>query len=550
VSSRIDLIWLGGASAPEWPRGRVYLCGRTPGEVAEVVARRASSSGAEAWLFRDSALGTPPAGLLDAVLARPGDVWHAGLCLGMKGLPGRMDFVQPTWVFNRDPEAAMEATSWRLSLRTCLLRRDVLVRMGGPAAGFESLDAAGLELGHRYLTRGVLVRHCPALLQGGAPESRVRLPWRDEWLFLLSRFGLFWTLWAAGRSLMNGEMGIGALRALAAALRSFSPRPDPAPYRFPAGGPAGAAPVTAVVPTVDRYPYLRQVLRQLGDQTVRPVETLVVDQTPADRRERLSAEEFPGIGLQVIQLDEAGQCSSRNTALEAVRSGYVLLLDDDIELPPDLIEQHLAALEQTGADVSCGICHEPDAGPLPASFRLMRASDVFPAGNLLLRTQALSRSGLFDLAYNRGQRADCDLGMRLTLSGALAVLNPQASVLHHHAPRGGLRVHRARVVTYGHSRNRVWKRVAPSVSEIYLARRYYQPRQVREMLWIAAAGTLQARGGLGKRVAKALFGLLSLPLTVSEIRRNSRGAEALLRNHPRIPLLSASRLPLARMACE
>jgi len=308
--------------------------------------------------------------------------------------------------------------------------------------------------------------------------------------------------------------------------------------------------VTAIVPTVDRYPYLRKLLSQLVVQTVRPAETIVVDQTPAGRRKLLTAGEFPGIGLQVMHLDEAGQCTSRNWALESAQNDYVLLLDDDVEVPPELIERHLAALEELNADVSCGVCHEVGAGPLPESFGFARASDVFPAGNLLLRTAALSRSGLFDLAYNRGQRADCDLGMRLSLAGALAVLNPEASVLHHHAPRGGLRVHNARVVTYAHGRSRVWKRVVPSVSEIYLAKRYFEFRQVREMLWMAAAGTLRARGGLGKRAAKIVIGLLSLPRAVYEIRRNCRAAEVLLRDYPRIPAPAASGSRMARVACE
>jgi hypothetical protein len=362
VASSIDLIWLGDSGAPEWLRGRTYRSGRAPGEVAEVVARNAPASDAEAWLFWDSALGLPPDGAIDAALERPGDVWHAGLCLGLNGLPRRMDFVQPTWVFNRDPEAAVEATSWRLSLRACLLRRDVLVRMGGIAAGFETLDGASLELGHRYISRGVLVRHFPRLAGGRPIEEPGRLPWQDEWRFLLLRFGIFWTLWAAARGLISGEVGSSALMALAAVLGSSNRKVDPAPYHRLCGALAAGTPVTAIVPTVDRYPYLRKVLSQLVAQTVRPAETIVVDQTPAGRREPLAAGEFPGIGLRVVHLDEAGQCTSRNSALEMACSEYVLLLDDDVEVPPELVERHLAAIEELNADVSCGVCHERGAG--------------------------------------------------------------------------------------------------------------------------------------------------------------------------------------------
>ena len=80
---------------------------------------------------------------------------------------------------------------------------------------------------------------------------------------------------------------------------------------------------------------------------------------------------------------------------------------------------------------------------LPDAFTLRRASDVFPTNNTMLRKSALRLSGLFDLAYEHGPRADGDLGMRLYLSGARMLLDPEIRVLHHHAPSGGLRTHKA-----------------------------------------------------------------------------------------------------------
>lgn len=83
---------------------------------------------------------------------------------------------------------------------------------------------------------------------------------------------------------------------------------------------------------------------------------------------------------------------------------------------------------------------------------------MFPTNNSLLRLESLRRSGLFDLAYEKGERANHDLGMRLYLSGAKLLLNPAAAVVHLRAPRGGLRQHKARVVTRSSSRSSVWQR--------------------------------------------------------------------------------------------
>ena len=160
----------------------------------------------------------------------------------------------------------------------------------------------------------------------------------------------------------------------------------------------------------------------------------------------------------------------------------------------------------------------------------------------MIRKSALAGSGLFDLAYDRGARADADLGMRLYLAGNLMVLNSDIHVLHRHAPSGGLRTHGARVITYASSRKRIWHRHVPATTEIYLARRYFSAAQVREMFWLGAVGTFAARGGAGTRILKLLASSLSLPDTMWKLRKRSRLAQELLSTHPQIPQLQSSAL--------
>jgi len=160
-----------------------------------------------------------------------------------------------------------------------------------------------------------------------------------------------------------------------------------------------------------------------------------------------------------------------------------------------------------------------------------------PAPTRVVAWEALRKSGLFDLAYECGELEDADLGMRLTLSGAVLLLNPAIRVLHYHAPRGGLRAYGARVVTYAMSRQSVWKRRLPSASEIYYLKRYFTPRQVRESLWLMAFGTFAIRGSLWKKVGKVVIAGLQFPSTLFRIRRAVRRAEDLARAFPEIPKL-------------
>ena len=535
---RIDLIWLGAgpAAPPDWTLGRVQMTAPSPAAVA--AAADQLEPGAEAVLFWDATLGLPDESAILAAVRLPGDVRHAGLSLGMGGLPRMIDFVDPVWRFNRDPEPEIDATSWRLSLRACLVRAVVLQRLGGPDRHFETLTGASLELGHRWIRRGALMRHDASLLPPRrSAAAPLALPLNDEIRFLRLRYGRVWTTWACWRR----------SNSMTEAIRAWR-QPQPAAVAIPAGflhepedadnQPGMSEPhptVTVLIPTLDRYPHLFNLLDQLRVQTVPPLEIVVVDQTEGDGRDTRWPERFADLPLRVLWRDEAGQCSSRNAGLAAARGETVLFLDDDDEVEPDLIARHLAFLHRFDADASCGVAEEAGAGALPAEFRLIRDSDVFPTNNSLLKIAALVRSGLFDLAYEKGERADHDLGMRLYLSGAKLVLNPAASVLHLHAPRGGLRRHKARVVTRSSSRASVWHRQFLAPTEAYLWARYFDAAQVREALLIRTIGTLRGDGAGWRRWARAVVMLALLPDTWRQNKARLAAGRALLVDFPVIP---------------
>src|SRR5436190_2198533 len=122
---------------------------------------------------------------------------------------------------------------------------------------------------------------------------------------------------------------------------------------LPSSG-AAAPRVSVLIPTVDRYPYLRILLGQLRRQTVRPLEIIIIDQTAADRRQEDLFEEFGDLPLRVICQDQPGQCTSRNAGLQMACGDYILFIDDDDEVKPDLIELHLRTLVEFGVEVSSG----------------------------------------------------------------------------------------------------------------------------------------------------------------------------------------------------
>lgn len=542
--NRVDLVWLSQSSeGPSWSLGEVWPTEPTPGAIDKRIQEQLPRSNADAWLFWDCTLGAPNAERVELMLSQTADLWHGGLRLGMNGLPGLTDFVNPTWMLNSDPDELSEATSWRLSLRACLVRTEALRQLGGPRREFQTLAGAALELGHRYVTRGAIVRHVPSLMRQTSPlrSSGPTLTFQDELRFVYYRFGSFWSKAALLRAAFSGYVSVARATRAWQAVRLESRGVETAALdhsNLQSISP-GEARVSVLIPTLDRYAYLRTLLAQLRQQTIKPIEIVIVDQTAEQRRDDKLAIDFADLPLEIIYRDQSGQCSSRNEGLRRVRGDYVLFIDDDDEVPPTLIADHLLSLDRFRADVSSGVAEEVGAATQPPSPIVPRLSDVFPTNNTLVRREVLEKSGLFDLAYERGQRADGDLGMRVYLSGALMILDPEISVLHHHAPSGGLRTHKARVITYASSRQRLRHRQLPSATEIYLARRYFTARQVREMIWLGILGTFSIHGTAAKKLLKIVAGLIYLPHTLWRVKQHCRQAERMLQQFPKIPGLEA-----------
>lgn len=535
--SRVDLLCIGEMECPEWSLGAAEVCRAEPRSVAAAVSGLMERGGSEAILTWDPELGSPDPGTISSAVECPGDVWHAGLALGMVGLPGLLEYVRPTRMLSADPPIESEATSWRVSLRACLIRTEVVRQLGGPNGDFVSIEGCSLELGHRYAESGALPRHLPWLLGDRRRIDPQGLPIEDEIRFMGMRVGGFWSRWAMVRALLGGRISprefsrLSELNTLSMSSEQQR-RPLTRTLRSDNVEPGS---VTVLIPTLDRYEYLETLLGQVAEQTVLPSQVIVVDQTAPERRRSDLQTRHPNIPLEVVNREEPGQCSSRNAGLQAATGDYLVFLDDDDEIPDDLIERHQRTLAQFSADVSSGVAEEVGAGPLPPEFEVLRVSDVFPTNNTMVRRSALECSGLFDLAYERGPRADGDLGMRAYLSGALMVLNPEIRVLHHHAPAGGLRTHRARAVTYASSRSRLLHRHLPAVTEIYLARRYFSDSQVRESLLLRVLGTFSIRGGRWKKLAKIVLGAVLLPHTLLVVFWRYRMATRVLEDYPQIP---------------
>jgi glycosyltransferase involved in cell wall biosynthesis len=541
---KIDLLfWEGNAEAvPDWRFGASRKLKDNPRESAAIISSWIKRTDSDYAVFWDLRLPLPGEERLREVVNSPGHVWHAGLLLGTQGLPRLIDCVRPGWMLNQDPQPRQTCTSWRLSPQACVFRTDVLRQMGAPDPEFQTLQGAWLDYGFKLLKGGAVLRHEPSLLgpdfAGEIPDQT--LPTSDEFRFVLNNFGRRWFYWSVFRSVLTLQEAQGAVASLFRFARPFR---GSRARTFSSGeldqtvaSSALKKSVSVLIPTLRRYAYLWNTLEQLRDQTIPPLEIIVVDQTPRAERQMGYRTHFADLPLQVIEQDVMGQCTAWNAALESAKGEFLLFLGDDAdEIPRNFLEEFLRTMILCRADMVASTVEELGAVPPDADAPLLKISDCFPIA--MVRRDILVRSGLMDYAFDRGARADADLGLRCYLSGALMLQRKDLRVFHHRAPAGGLRTHKARVITYASSRHKLTHRHLPGVTEIYLARRHLSSKQVRETIWLRVLGTFSTRGGWFRKATKVFVSTILLPHTLWMIRRNWKRATQMLADPPKIPTM-------------
>jgi len=546
--SSIDLLSI-GKYYEDWPFGKVIESHASVKDIGQTLQDHLIRTNAEYILLWDPSQGYPDPKVILEIASQRGDVWHAGLKLGQNGMPRMFNFVNPTWMLQVDPPRNQESSCWRLSLNACLIKTEVIKQLGGPDQDYETLAGAGLELGYRYFHSGVFIRYAPDLLSSEMNPLEAQEPTTyDELRFIRQFFGDKWVKWTLLRSVLTKYPIITIFAAYKKLLRTsnkpfanvFEHKPPEKLFNLS----EWHNKVSILIPTLERYSYLRVELEQLRHQTVRPAEILIMDQTPEAERDESIAVEFSDLPLKVFYQNTMGQCTGWNQGLLASTGEYFLFLGDDADLiSPDFIERFLRAFQTWQADMVACIVNEVGANPVPERLKIMRIADSFPIA--MIHRNLLMKSGLMDYAFDRGARADQDLGIRCFLSGGFMIVDPSIEVLHHHAPRGGLRAHKARAITYAQSRNKLFVRSIASTTEIYLVKRYFNHQQQIEHKWLNILGTFSIRGNKIRKMLKIIVSGLLLPNSLWQYKQREIQAQQMLMAFPQIPTLNALEINIA-----
>ena len=224
--------------------------------------------------------------------------------------------------------------------------------------------------------------------------------------------------------------------------------------------------ISVIIPTLNRYEYLKDVLSDLELQDYHNFEVIVIDQSEPLKKEFYSDYK---LDLNLIYQKEKALWLARNIAIKEAKGDFLLLFDDDSRVDKDWITNHLKCLDFFKSTISSGVSISVVGAKVPENYSFFRISDQIDTGNVLIKKEVFKEIGLFDRQFEKQRMGDGEFGLRSYLHGFLNISNPYAKRLHLKVGTGGLR----EMGSWDGFRPKKWFGPRPVPSVIYLFRNYF-----------------------------------------------------------------------------
>jgi len=224
--------------------------------------------------------------------------------------------------------------------------------------------------------------------------------------------------------------------------------------------------VSVIIPTLNRYTYLKDVLSDLENQNFKNFEVIIVDQSePVD----FDFYNNWNLNIRLVQQQEKALWLARNSAIEISCGEYILLFDDDSRVEKDWISNHLKCLDFFRCQISAGTTQTIVGGGLGSKDKYFHLSDVFDTGNALVHKSVFTNVGLFDRQFEKERMGDAEFGLRALLGGCSIIANPYSNRIHLKVETGGLR----QMGSWDALRPKSLFSPRPIPSVLYLIRKYF-----------------------------------------------------------------------------
>ena len=291
--------------------------------------------------------------------------------------------------------------------------------------------------------------------------------------------------------------------------------------------------VTVVIPTLNRYKYLKDVLKDFEQQDYKNFEIIVVDQS--EPLNEAFYKEF-NLDIKLVPQKEKALWLARNTAVKNASGELIALSEDDVRINSDWISQHLKCLDFFKADISAGVFY-PEGKSIPKESSYFKVASQFATGNAMLYKHVFKSIGLFDRQFEKQRMGDGEFGMRAYLNGFKSVSNPLASCIDVKAEVGGLR----EMGSWDAFRTSKLFAPRPIPSVLYFFRRYFGNSASRKALLRTVPMSIMPYAFKKNKpmlIVGALVSILILPLVIFQVIKSWRLATKKLNEGPLIESLS------------
>jgi glycosyltransferase involved in cell wall biosynthesis len=291
--------------------------------------------------------------------------------------------------------------------------------------------------------------------------------------------------------------------------------------------------ISVIIPTLNRYEYLKDALHDLEKQTYKNFDVIIIDQT-----EDFKKEFYDQFSLNIVLRHQEKKLlwTARNNAVKLSTADYLLFFDDDSRVETDWIEQHLKSLDYFKADISAGVSFATVGAKSSASYKYFRWADQFDSGNALVKRSVFEKIGLFDLQYNKMRQGDGEFGYRAFKNGITSISNPFAFRIHLKVKDGGLR----EIGSWDAFRQKKWFQPKPVPSVVFQYKKYLGTTLSRHAIIL---GLLLSNVHLKHKKNKGMLFLSSIlfvvksPLLFYQYYKSRRIAMEMLRKDDGIEML-------------
>ncbi len=381
-------------------------------------------------------------------------------------------YTQPTWQFNILPDTK--------NFPSCLIKENELTEELTDN-NYETKLAQIADAGYRLCNKGIFLestKNDVDLL------NKMELPsLQDEYIFIKKYWGSVWISFALFIRLATFKNPIRELKCYLKTRKLkqvdlYEHADSHNDFDKYQSSLIDLEPLIAVIiPTLNRYEFLKDVLIDLEKQDYKNFEVIVVDQS-----DKFDENFYCGFNLNIklIQQKEKKLWTARNKAIESTSAEYLLFFDDDSRIKSDWISSHLKCIDYFNADISAGVSLAKVGQKISTSYSYFRWATQFDSGNALVKRKIFKQIGLFDEQFNEMRMGDGEFGYRAYKNGIKSISNHYAARVHLKVSKGGLR----EMGSWDGFRPKKWLAPKPVPSVIYLYKKYLPKKNVKYALFI------------------------------------------------------------------